>query len=255
VKTVDLVLWEDAEQERRTGEDLRAEEELAQVEAELAEARALLGVFMAEHDRLVKPLYAELNGLEAEIADINARRARGDDDVRDAGSARDRTRASDSDAYTARQRRTAPQPSADAKKLYRRLARHSHPDLAAGDADRAEREVFMARVNNAYARGDVDALSTLTAEWEGARPSTAKGGRPARPSWRPAVPVDVVTRIATAKAELLTLTTTGLGVILFDSAAGDMADALGRLEAIADDVRERIVDRRALLGELLRTAV
>lgn len=267
MRTVDLILWEDSEDERRAGEYLRAEEELAHVEAELTEAKELLRTFTVEHDRLVKPLYAELNGLEAEIADIHARRAAGaagaageDDDAPDAEQrarerARERARASDWDAfsYSAGQRQAAAQPSAETKKIYRRLARLSHPDLAADDGERAVREVFMARVNNAYARGDVDALSTLTAEWDGARPpSSGSGARQARvPRPRP-VPVDVLGRLARARAEILALKATGLGVILFDSAEGDMADAVGRLEAIASDVRERIAERRAALSKLLQ---
>jgi hypothetical protein len=259
VRTVDLILWEDSEDERRAGEYLQAEEELAQVEAELLETRALLGAFVVEHDRLVKPLYAELNGLEAEIADIRAGRvgsAGRREDVGDGGGgSRDRTWRSESGTYSAGPRRAAPQPSADAKKIYRKLARRSHPDLATSDQDRAVREVFMARVNNAYARGDVNALSTLTAEWDGAQPSSGPGGRPTRPTrarWTPSMSVDVLSRLAAAKTELLVLKTTGLGGILFDSAAGDMADALRRLEAVADEVRDRIAERRAALNALLQ---
>jgi hypothetical protein len=53
------------------------------------------------------------------------------------------------------------------KRIYRRLARLLHPDLAQDDAERARLSELMARVNAAYARGDLTELS-LTAERVGA---------------------------------------------------------------------------------------
>lgn len=48
------------------------------------------------------------------------------------------------------------------KRLYRRLARLLHPDLACDDAEEARRSDLMARVNAAYARGDLAALQVMT---------------------------------------------------------------------------------------------
>lgn len=53
------------------------------------------------------------------------------------------------------------------KRLYRRLARVLHPDLAPDGADRARLGDLMARVNAAYAKGDLTALE-LIAEKVGA---------------------------------------------------------------------------------------
>ncbi len=53
------------------------------------------------------------------------------------------------------------------KRLWRRLARLLHPDLAAGDADRERLSGLMARVNAAYDAGDLAALE-LMAERVGA---------------------------------------------------------------------------------------
>jgi hypothetical protein len=53
------------------------------------------------------------------------------------------------------------------KRLYRRLARVLHPDFARDDAERARLGELMARVNEAYARGDRTALE-LMAEKVGA---------------------------------------------------------------------------------------
>jgi len=50
--------------------------------------------------------------------------------------------------------------------MYRKLARRCHPDLADDEADRQRREVFMARVNDAYTRGDIGLLAQLSREWD-----------------------------------------------------------------------------------------
>jgi hypothetical protein len=47
------------------------------------------------------------------------------------------------------------------KRLYRRLARLLHPDLAQGDTERARQGDLMARVNAAYAKGDLTALEVM----------------------------------------------------------------------------------------------
>jgi hypothetical protein len=59
-------------------------------------------------------------------------------------------------------------PHADAlRRVYRRLARLLHPDLAGDDAERERLTAAMAQVNAAYAAGDLQALE-LTAEKVGA---------------------------------------------------------------------------------------
>src|SRR6266545_2479891 len=47
------------------------------------------------------------------------------------------------------------------KRLYRRLARLLHPDLAQGDGERARLGDLMSRVNAAYAKGDLTALEVM----------------------------------------------------------------------------------------------
>jgi hypothetical protein len=59
---------------------------------------------------------------------------------------------------------------AELKSLYRELAKRFHPDLAPGGAERAARGAHMADINDAYARGDLDALRR-TASQSGVRPN------------------------------------------------------------------------------------
>jgi len=59
-------------------------------------------------------------------------------------------------------------PQTRLKKLYRRLARLYHPDLAATDADRQSRNDIMALINDAYAQQDFGALEALAEQPEDA---------------------------------------------------------------------------------------
>jgi hypothetical protein len=47
------------------------------------------------------------------------------------------------------------------KQLFRALARRFHPDLAGDDTDREERTRLMAMINDAYRKGDLEALMEL----------------------------------------------------------------------------------------------
>jgi hypothetical protein len=53
-----------------------------------------------------------------------------------------------------------------AKRLFRRLARQIHPDLASDAAERERRTNLMVHANDAYERGDVVALERLLDRWE-----------------------------------------------------------------------------------------
>ncbi|HYD43287.1 MAG TPA: J domain-containing protein [Anaeromyxobacter sp.] len=71
------------------------------------------------------------------------------------------------DPGTAEAAQAAPEPEVEArevslKRTYRRLARLLHPDLAQDDGERARLSDLMARVNAAYARGDLTELSVLS---------------------------------------------------------------------------------------------
>jgi len=50
------------------------------------------------------------------------------------------------------------------KKLWRQLAFKFHPDLVIGDEEKANREKMMKRINEAYARGDIATLRTVSEE-------------------------------------------------------------------------------------------
>jgi hypothetical protein len=135
-------------------------------EAELAATQAVLAEFSREHGWLMAPMFAQLDEVEAQIAEFCAASSGRPDDLRDAGAARARARDSAGAADFAAARASVPPPPAEARPLYRALARRCHPDLGVDEADRERREAFMVRVNDAYSRGDVDLLQRLTADWD-----------------------------------------------------------------------------------------
>jgi hypothetical protein len=182
-------LWIDPEVARLEAELARLADALAAAETELVEARVRLDRFTLAHDRLLAPLYAELDAVEARIAGLLARAGDPDDEAA-ARRARDRARQSAAAAEEVGEAagavdddlepETGPV-SAEVRRVFRRLARRCHPDLAEDAADRQMREEFMRRVNEAFRRADLGALRRLEEEWLGLVGSTAPGpGRAGR---------------------------------------------------------------------------
>jgi hypothetical protein len=119
--------------------------------------------------------YAELDRLEAEIADRLARSAPCDlDKRREAENARtkaERTRASIDGSEPGEIPAAKPD---SLKMLYRDVAKSVHPDLANEPDERARRDQWMARANEAYRKGDEKALEAILQEWRYS-PDTVKG--------------------------------------------------------------------------------
>src|SRR5512135_1677142 len=57
----------------------------------------------------------------------------------------------------------------DLKQVYRELAKRTHPDLAANDADRAARSQRMAGINALYDKQDLEGLRRILRQIEGGR--------------------------------------------------------------------------------------
>jgi hypothetical protein len=72
---------------------------------------------------------------------------------------------------------------AEAKRLYRDLARRCHPDFARGDAEREQREAMMQRVNEAYRARDLEELRALRRETEADAPGFAERPVGERLAW------------------------------------------------------------------------
>ncbi|MBO4259987.1 J domain-containing protein [Streptomyces griseorubiginosus] len=163
-----------------------AEQALIEYEIAVETFRIEVENFSRLHHQKLGPMYARLDELDAQIAEARAARTGDPEDRRKADEARARVLPMpaveelfhgwmDGDglfpeaaAMLTEQPVRPPQrvrPSAEARKLYRELARKAHPDLAQDDAERARREEFITRVNGAYARGDEALLRELAEEW------------------------------------------------------------------------------------------
>jgi hypothetical protein len=177
-ETLDEIGRLDAEIEARSADladfSRRWEHSLADVFRDLAAA-----------ERLVRRLQALEDGIAALAASIRegraapppgarrargARRSRGGRDAARAaraGDDPDRDRDPDREEASAGAAREPDGPpevepaEVVLKRLYRRLARLLHPDLAPDDAERARLGDLMARVNAAYAKGDLAALEIM----------------------------------------------------------------------------------------------
>jgi hypothetical protein len=151
---------------------LRKREELASVRAalaerelELADFRAQLKSFEGSYLRQVGVLYAEMDDLDARVAELEA-------SLESSAAARRRAerarrRADDTHEATHGEASKAAdfKPSADLKTLFREVAKRIHPDFAKDDAERQRRTRLMAKANEAYSRGDAEALQRILDEY------------------------------------------------------------------------------------------
>ncbi|MEO3751636.1 hypothetical protein [Streptomyces sp. B6B3] len=185
--------------ERLTQAVRAAETALIEFEIAVESFRIEVRNFSRLHERRLGPLYARLEELDARVAEAVAARTGDPEDQRKAREARALVtplpkmsdlfdgwlsapaasgtgqqaapEEAESEFGPAPAQPTKVRPGPEARKLYRDLVRSCHPDLAADESERARRETFLVRVNDAYALGDADALRALTAEWEaGPRP-------------------------------------------------------------------------------------
>jgi hypothetical protein len=164
---------EERELEKKQGELLALEEELIQRELDLATLRAELSDFEGRYLRTVGVLYAELDEIEAQIAEAKARRNPSDSQAQD-HAARARAQAEESCETARAITEPRPKPTESLKRLFREVAKRIHPDLAANDADRARRQKLMAEANLAYENGDDAKLRSILADWESS-PETVEG--------------------------------------------------------------------------------
>jgi chromosome segregation ATPase len=154
--------------------------ELADLENELAEAELAhatfeneLSYFEKQYYKRVGALLAELDELNAQIAEAIAVLSPDDNDIQEeATEARAQAEKTFEEAYTFSEDEKAEQkpekfaPSEEIKKLFRDIAKKIHPDLAKDDADRERRNQYMKQVNEAYRDGNIERLIEIMKEWE-----------------------------------------------------------------------------------------
>lgn len=144
------------------------ESKLVELELQLANLRGELNAFETLYLKTVGVRYAELDEIEAQIAELLAQRQPGNpkaqEAAREARSRAEESRTGTTELATKEAKRFSP--SSSLKNLYREVARRIHPDLAANEADRAKRQKLMAQANQAYENGDEAKLRAILEEYE-----------------------------------------------------------------------------------------
>jgi hypothetical protein len=151
---------------RRELEDL--EKQLIERELQLVSLRGELADFERVYIKNVGSRYAELDEIEAQIAEFHAACSPGDvaaqTEAHGARSRADESHASATELTVKDTKRFSA--SSSLKSLYREVARRIHPDLAVDEGDRAKRQRLMAEANRAYENGDEAKLRTILEEYE-----------------------------------------------------------------------------------------
>jgi len=158
---------EDAELSRKQSELGVLRSRLADLELQLLTLRLELDEFENLYHTNVGPLYAELDEIEAQIAEQELKREPFNSKAAEAAS-NARSKADESrrvvEAVTA-----LPPPvsrSQTLKDLYRTVAKRLHPDLSRDETDRVIRERLMTQANLAYEKSDEATLREILEEYD-----------------------------------------------------------------------------------------
>jgi hypothetical protein len=158
---------EDEELGRKRQELASLESELADRELYIATLRAELAAFERRYLRIVGTRYAELDEINAQIAERISQRSEGDQ-LAESVARQARAHANESRA-TVEADASEPirsLPSQELKSLYRQVAKTVHPDLSFDSEDRKLRQRLMAEANRAYEMGDVERLKRILEEYD-----------------------------------------------------------------------------------------
>ncbi len=153
------------------------EGQIAQRELDLATMQAELHALENQYLRFVGVRYAELDNIEALIAQLRARLFPQDTAAQEqAAEAQCQARESADASSSAPRQDVAFTPSDELKQQYRQIARLLHPDLVTDPEERERRHRFMTEVNAAYAASDAARLQAILAAWQDSPESVSGDG-------------------------------------------------------------------------------
>jgi hypothetical protein len=159
---------EEEELARKREELEQLQADLADAELELATLRSNLVAFERRYLGVVGWRYAELDRLEAQIAQAVARRNPKDPSARQkADAAQTRARESAEAVGDIGQERSSGgfEPTEELKALYRQAAKELHPDLTTDEQERERRQRAMAELNQAYEDCDIERIRQILDQW------------------------------------------------------------------------------------------
>jgi hypothetical protein len=230
------------------------ENELAEQELELTTLKGNLIAFDHFYMESAGKYFAELDELEAQIAEIDAALNPDSQELQNqAQKARQQSHRSHEevdDAEKIPEAKIRFNPDENIKELYREIAKKIHPDLSTTEAEKSIRNNLMVEVNSAYEKGDKEALEALLEECENP-PQNQDGITHIRIANLKRKIKQVEKRLIDIQVEFINLRSTHLyrlrTEVLENKNAG--VDLLGRM---ATEINEKIALRKILLEKLLK---
>ena len=153
----------------------RLKDRLADREEEMADLRAELERFEMRYKVEVGRLYADLDEIDARIAEEEYKLVPDDEEIKKkAEELRKRAEESAANSEDADAGSFKWNPTPGAKKAYHNRARSIHPDLALDPQEKEKRHGLMAQLNEAYSAGDQTRLNKLVEDFKHS-PDVVKG--------------------------------------------------------------------------------
>lgn len=171
------MLPEEQELLRLEGEQSALETQVISAELALETSKAEITKFQRRYYQTVGQLYAQLDELEAQIANLGAEQATDDGEaLAYAQAAQEQARKSAEEAGLIKALPAPPlEITPEIKAAYRQAAKLMHPDRATTEPERLRRNAMMAEVNKAYESGNQQAIEKLIVEF-GQDPEAIGGG-------------------------------------------------------------------------------
>ncbi|RFC38050.1 MAG: hypothetical protein DID90_2727553041 [Candidatus Nitrotoga sp. LAW] len=157
----------DQELTRLVGDQVKLAEQVISAELELETAKAETAQFQRRYYEMVGRFYAQLDELDAQIANAQAGLSPDDADAQvHAQAAQEQARKSAEEAGLIEAQPPPPLViTPQLKQAFRRAAMMMHPDRATTEPERLRRHGLMIKVNLAYERGDQQAIEKLVLEF------------------------------------------------------------------------------------------
>ena len=228
--------------------------ELAESELELATLEAQLITFERRYIQTVGIYLAELDHLEAKIADVYLQLNPKKPEARyQAEAAHERATASEEDVHSAQQTHSNKldfKPSANLKSLYREICKKIHPDLTIDPAARERRTNLMIEANQAYEDGDESTLRTIFEDFK-VNDSEGEGLHKAEINQLKRKIDQILARIQQIKEKMVQLEYSKLYRLMHrvDDAEIEGIDLLGFM---AQNLKAKISDRQHTLAVLMQ---
>jgi len=161
------MLPEEQELLRLEGEQSALETQVISAELALETSKAEITKFQRRYYQTVGQLYAQLDELEAQIANVGAEQATDDGEAfAYAQGAQEQARKSAEEAGLIKALPAPPlEITPEIKAAYRQAAKLMHPDRATTEPERLRRNAMMAEVNKAYESGNQQAIEKLIIEF------------------------------------------------------------------------------------------